>query len=710
MEATGGIDSTEGRSAVMVQSRSNHHAILIGINAYTHPYKPLKGCVNDIDNIKSILESNISLLDCQTFTATSKEVGQSGQSDQFVEGRKHLPTLENVESALQGIIGNAQNKDYVYFHYSGHGVISLPSTNAENMESNRFAGDLALALLDEKHPNKVKPLLGRTLAKYFNAMISDGLILTVVLDCCFSATVYRGDGDTSSAEVEQPDARCLTQVPQALTSRFRFRDADFLSNFMLDPTKYALLVAAGPRDIASEIRIGQDHVGKLSYYLYRVLQRKNSLGIMNGHIYRQLRALFFTESNKRESQTPCLFGDQKQAFFGPHVEYSASDQDWMSIPVVVDELGSLILLAGEVHGMHLGEEAVIDQANEPTVKQNQIKAACFRVARVDSFTSLLDAPRSWRDEAGLSHRHDREMVAMVRSSGRMGRFPIFLDPSLGDLEAWRVQLSALSLSGIASRSPSIPYFQLDVVAEEGRSSRRFRIRDALGQEYLNLPPLPEECTDIRDVVSVLHHLARYSFVKSLSSPILPDDPWRKSFTVYAKTPGARGTSHPPGEVIEVQEQTSRKQPTVELRFQNDGDSDLYVYICGLGPCWDVKLLRHATVEVLFSNTRRMSGEKGFARFMTMGLRTRVPEVVRNKGGQWCEDIVKVIVTTRWTAFDVLEQDQLWQLAEAKPAHKSRAPRPNDAGPERWTALIFGFVQGLQIAARLLQMARNSYGW
>jgi hypothetical protein len=43
------------------------------------------------------------------------------------------------------------------------------------------------------------------------------------------------------------------------------------------------------------------------------------------------------------------------------------------------------------------------------------------------------------------------------------------------------------------------------------------------------------------------------------------------------------------------------------------------------------------------------------RYMSKKLRTRVPLAIRKSGQQYCDDTIKVIVTSHWTSFDILEQ-------------------------------------------------------
>ncbi|CAH0025853.1 unnamed protein product [Clonostachys rhizophaga] len=240
-------------SAAMTQTipKGNHHALLIGVNAYTE--RPLQGSAHDVRCIKAIFEDKVNAANVQLLTAT---LGDGNKP--FVENREALPTESNIVAAFNNIIRDVTAGDYVYIHYSGHGTIVRPSVDPENVVSNQFAGDLALALLHDQNPMKVQILPGKSLAELLNCMIDHGLILTIVLVCHFFAAVYRDDDEPLSqtkllsirclelVEASNQDPAYVEDYTAALGSVSEYRDADMLSNWMLDPSKYSMLVAVDP--------------------------------------------------------------------------------------------------------------------------------------------------------------------------------------------------------------------------------------------------------------------------------------------------------------------------------------------------------------------------------------------------------------------------------------------------------------------------------
>jgi hypothetical protein len=290
--------------------QGSHHAILIGINAY--PERPLQGSVNDVRCVKAIFEDKLNAANVQLLTATLGE-----GNEPFVENREALPTESNVVAAFDNVIRDATAGDYVYIHYSGHGTIVRPSLDPENVVSNQFAGDLALALLNDQNPMKVQILPGKSLAKLLNRMIDYGLILTIVLDCCFSAAVYRDDDEPLSqtkllgirclelADASNRDPANVEDYTAALGSVSEYRNADMLPNWMLDPSKYSMLVAAGPHEIAKEVTAGGQRFGKLSYFIREAFRGERGLGIKQKDLYRHIQARFFAEF-KEDKPLACL--------------------------------------------------------------------------------------------------------------------------------------------------------------------------------------------------------------------------------------------------------------------------------------------------------------------------------------------------------------------------------------------------------------------
>lgn len=182
---------------------ATYYAILIGINAY--PESPLKGCVRDVQEIKKYLEAMPNPVHIQMFTASPTDDSNSSRP---IEDLELWPTHDNVTSSLKKITSSAKPGDFVYIHYSGHGTTVKPSGEF----SNRSTGDLALVLLEVANGTDIRYLRGLELAYLLRDMVAKNLIVTLVLDCCFSGSVVRNDSLIRASALKMKLAVRLTAM------------------------------------------------------------------------------------------------------------------------------------------------------------------------------------------------------------------------------------------------------------------------------------------------------------------------------------------------------------------------------------------------------------------------------------------------------------------------------------------------------------------
>ncbi|KAM0554647.1 hypothetical protein ACHAO7_003786, partial [Fusarium culmorum] len=119
-------------------------------------------------------------------------------------------------------------------------------------------GDLALGLLS-RDATRIQPLGGQLLAVLLNAMVTKGLVVTLVLDCCFAASIYRlerenvrflpFDAATFVMDHDEP----TETIAQASSG---YRDISMQPSWLIDPNGYAILAACGPHEEATEVILG----------------------------------------------------------------------------------------------------------------------------------------------------------------------------------------------------------------------------------------------------------------------------------------------------------------------------------------------------------------------------------------------------------------------------------------------------------------------
>jgi hypothetical protein len=140
-------------------------AFLVGINRYRIPGADLRGCVNDVNNLKT------SLVKYYGFPAS---------------GIKTLldlkATKKNMQAGVEKLLRGAKRGDVLLFHYSGHGS-NVPDKNGDEAD---FRDEIVCPTdLDWKDP-----LTDDWLRKMFDG-VPDGVNLTVIMDCCHSGSITR---------------------------------------------------------------------------------------------------------------------------------------------------------------------------------------------------------------------------------------------------------------------------------------------------------------------------------------------------------------------------------------------------------------------------------------------------------------------------------------------------------------------------------------
>src|SRR5215470_13439629 len=83
-----------------------NRALLVGINAYPPRYPPLKGCLNDVADIESLLKEKYDFAESDLHVLVDAEA-----------------TAATIRQRLEGwLVHNAAPLDRLLFHFSGHGT------------------------------------------------------------------------------------------------------------------------------------------------------------------------------------------------------------------------------------------------------------------------------------------------------------------------------------------------------------------------------------------------------------------------------------------------------------------------------------------------------------------------------------------------------------------------------------------------------------
>ena len=672
------------------------YAILIGIDAYSE--KPLKSCVRDVKDIQQYLEKMPTLVHIQMLTATMDPA-----SSRLAEDPKLWPTYDNVTSSVRYITSLAKAGDFVYLHFSGHGTTREPSKDPSNLSiegmasvpskfSNPSTGDVALAILEVSTEIETRYLRGEELASLIKMMVNKGLIVTLVLDCCFSGSVVRDDSSIRylkydpKVDAAYPPASWLSTEGRA--SRTVYRNASMRSNWLIDPDGYTILTACGPTETTQDLvdREGQRH-GPLSYFLLRSFAKLGYVGGQQRYIYSHLCARFQETRNQRKNeQNPMIYGNKKLGFFGP----VGSNNNFTPIPIVHLSDHGLRLQAGHAHGICSGDHFSVCSLRSAHDPESTEASVIARVTHVKGLTSDLEMRNktSVPSESGLT--------ALALSHLSLRRFPVRLELGLPYPGGWTRALKDRPSLDIYDNNHTKPRssFSFYVAVTDDNS---YEIRDESNQRIPNLPtPAHDLGESVSHILDMIEHLAMFKMVKILANNSLANTAHSFNMSFDVKLINPAGKEFDPG----CFEQCNHTQCLIEAKpgeklelvVRNQGHSggdSLYLHILNLGPNWDIEDILHSNHEVLsprYSN-QHMEFHQGTTGVWRKKLEMQVPPKIKEMGHLHYEDIIKVFLTVQPTSFMLLELPAIGEHLDRNGHSRIRG----DGGgllSEDWAALNF----------------------
>jgi hypothetical protein len=140
-------------------------ALLIGINRYRVPGADLRGCVNDVKNMRGVLSKYYGFPDKNIAQLTDLEA-----------------TKKAMQAGIQKLLKGSKRGDVLLLHYSGHGA-NVPDKNGDE-------ADHRDEILCPTDLNWYDPLTDDWLRTTFDSLAAC-VNLTVVMDCCHSGTNTR---------------------------------------------------------------------------------------------------------------------------------------------------------------------------------------------------------------------------------------------------------------------------------------------------------------------------------------------------------------------------------------------------------------------------------------------------------------------------------------------------------------------------------------
>jgi hypothetical protein len=610
-------------------SRPTHWAVLIGVGLTISRTKPgflssgkdrsLKGVVQDIIAISEYLKEGLSTVDTTILTATKLHQDEAVIP---IETPDRLPSPSNVTLSFKRILDLAKPGNHVYIHYSGHGT------------RRNFDGAVALELI---HPSSyaTEYLYGTVLRNAISQMIRIGLSVTLVLDCCFSGSVLRTN-QAANVEVRyiehDPDIDAESEYTDPFAETLNAEERGGVVNLarLLDPEGYTIIAACGPHEVASELEFESGvRRGALSYFLVDTLSTLGKRGakVSNQTLHQHLRAQFHV---CLPEQTPMLYGNRGFSFFGdftghPHLSMASIHRSL--------EDGSLILHAGQVHGVHTGDEYALSLFESPENPQAMnSQPVRSKVCLVDCIISQL-VTLDPKDMEKI--RKGSVWKAALVTSLSPRKIHIQLNSNVPDRDGL-IQAAQSSNFLVLSRTEEINQgggtaFQVIMNAQNALG-----ILDATRKTIRDLAPILPRDSNHTTLLSMLDHVARFKFFEGIENQ-LPSQLFENSFRL--------STLHKPAEdgffAVEHEKE-------LVLVLENLTDHPLYLTLFIFTEFWEVRNLvserGEDTCLLVLPKGGRETGK------LELPLAMSVPEELQRRGQRQTEDVVKIFITSQSSMF------------------------------------------------------------
>jgi hypothetical protein len=606
-----------------------HWAVLIGVGVTISRSNPgtsisskdrsLQGAGQDIIAVSKYLESALSRADINILTATKTQFNDITPT----ESSDRLPSRDNVTSAFKRILDLANPGAHVYIHYAGHGT------------RRKHDGAVALELINQDS-FETEYLYGTILRTALRRMIQNGLSVTLVLDCCFSGIVLRASqGKTPSIRYIEHDHKI--DDASEYTNTFadvvdeEMREGAINLTRLLEPEGYTIIAACGPQEVASELEFANGvRRGALSYFLVDSLAtlRRRGIEITNQMLHQHLRAQFHA---CLPEQTPMLYGNLGFSFFGDFAEYPTLS---MVSGHRSNEDGDLILHAGEVHGVHHGDEYALHLTElvPESLTINHGEIIRVETVLVDSVTSRIKTTDS--DDLRKIKKGSVWKASLVASVSPR-RTHVELDKNFRDKE-WLVAASQscrfLVLTEKGRRAENSWYvFHVAMNAQDN-----IEIQNQDCKTVCNFGPIPATQDGNTALLNMLDHISRFKFFEGIENQ-LPSPSFEKSFQLTtAQEPNKDGFHN------------VEHESELALMFQNLSDHPLYLAIFIITEFWEVRNMVSERGEDTCLPVFPKSGEESGMQELPLAM--SIPQELQQKGQKETEDIVKIFITRQSSMF------------------------------------------------------------
>ncbi|MEM9090059.1 MAG: caspase family protein [Cyanobacteria bacterium P01_F01_bin.53] len=665
------------------------HALLIGINHYpaNRFYKPLKGCVRDINLVDDYLQTsfNIPSEDIyrlisetpkkKTETTAGITTEESPKETVSIEGnpKQGEATYENIVRAFTDITNSAKAGDQIYIHYCGHGgraTTRYPELKGEGQNDEGLVPtDIGTA------GHYVRDIEMATLLK---RMTDKGMMVTMVLDSCHSGGATRGDcGVRGSSEVDTDTktAESLVASREELLANWRSltdgsgptnSSASRQTNWIPESPQYVVLAACRPSELAFEYVVnkganGKERHGALTYWMIDTL---TTFG--NEISYRALHDRVSAKiQSKFPAQLPMLMGDAERIIL---------ESDRKTRPYTATVLGtnaessSVSLSAGQPQGTTRGARFAIYPLSTQDFTDKSLQQAIVEITKVGASQSsarILPATEGGLGDVQTISQISQGSPALKLSTpvDLLRKVRLYDQKTLGngdnELPENLVSQQTSALEAVRQAIANNGWVT-EITEEDQESDYQVSIGPAgeyeicVGMPLKNLtPPLMiDDPNAPQKIVNRLVHLAKYQAVQAL------DNPGAAIATelTYELLDEHRNPL-PPANPVAL-----KNGGKIYLRLCNTGPKPLNIALLDLEPTWAISQVHIQGIESPFY---QLSSKET----LDTPLRFKLPQTSQY---QQAKEILKIFATRGPADFRLLRLPSLDEELQNKPEAATRS--------------------------------------
>jgi pimeloyl-ACP methyl ester carboxylesterase len=616
----------------------NIYALLVGINAYELPVRSLRGCVNDIRQMESLLEARAKVSGDGFHPKVLTDAAATRQA--ILEGfRQHL--------------GRAKAEDVAIFHFSGHGSQEKSPPEFWHLEPDRL--DETLVCHDSRKPGSWD-LADKELAHLIAEVSQKKAHVVIILDCCHSGSGTRNTDETGIRRVPTDDRErpLSTFLPELKVPTTRSVGAEKESGWVALPEgRHILLAACRSDEEAKEYSLGGRPRGVFSHFLSETLEQTGG-SITYRELFKRVNALVRSHAALQSPQIePTDHAMFDETFLGGEAVPRGQ-----SFTLSHDAVAGWVVDAGMVHGIPqpVGSETVVfaifPRVSAPGECRKMTAAlGIARVRRVEPGRSAVEV------EFGKGAPSEKEVYKAVLVTLPIAPVEVCLE---GDASGQNLIRDALAVAGEFG-GPSL------LVREAQREDAELRLVAMVPGHYRTLRPADgrQLIADVegftaetaRKAVEQLEHIARWTRIAQLSNPATElDDQVRMEIYTVSRHEVDAGKGDPVSgtELRRPYEWRNGKwrRPAVWIKLVNESENDLWFALVGLTQAYGVQsdLLPGGCVLL----------KKGENTWANAGnpVYSEVPDALWKQGTIEVRDVLKLIVSTSQMDATLLEQGDL----------------------------------------------------